>query len=163
MIKKLFLFVFFVLTVCITSAPRTVSATTCNPGCPSGYTCGIDPSTQATSCLGNCADGSVPITTGKSENMCPQDEIVVTAAKPGKTFADVVDKSIVPLFDHFVIPLLYAILFLLFMFGMVRYFFFGGEENREKGKSFVVWGLIGMVAVFSVWGVVNLLLSVLTV
>lgn len=80
-----------------------------------------------------------------------------------KTFAEVVNTGIVPLFDRFVIPLLYAILFLLFMFGMVRYFFTGGEENREKGKSFVVWALIGMVAVFSVWGVVNLLLNVLAV
>jgi Type IV secretion system pilin len=80
-----------------------------------------------------------------------------------KTFKEVVDTGIVPLFDKFVIPLLYAILFLLFMFGMVRYFFTGGEENREKGKSFVVWALIGMVAVFSVWGVVNLLLNVLAV
>lgn len=80
-----------------------------------------------------------------------------------KTFAEVVNTGIVPFFDRFVIPLLYAILFLLFMFGMVRYFFTGGEENREKGKAFVVWALIGMVAVFSVWGVVNLLLNVLAV
>ncbi len=86
-----------------------------------------------------------------------------THAFAAKTFAEVVNTSFVPFFDRFVIPLLYAILFLLFMFGMVRYFFMGGEENREKGKSFVVWAIVGMVAVFSVWGVVNLLLSVLAV
>ena len=63
--------------------------------------------------------------------------------------------------DTFIIPLLYALIFLLFIFGVFRYFFTGGEENREKGKQFVVWSLIGMVAVFSVWGVVNLLLSTL--
>ena len=89
-----------------------------------------------------------------------------THAFAAKTFAEVVSGgrgSVVWYFDTYIIPLLYAILFLLFMFGMVRYFFFGGEENREKGKAFVVWGLIGMVAVFSVWGVVNLLLNVLAV
>lgn len=80
-----------------------------------------------------------------------------------QTFAEVVNNSLVPFFDKFVIPLLYAVMFLLFMFGMVRYFFTGGEENREKGKQFVVWGMVGMVAVFSVWGIVNLLLSVLAV
>jgi Type IV secretion system pilin len=80
-----------------------------------------------------------------------------------KTFAEVVDTGFVPFFDRFVIPLLYAVLFLLFMFGMVRYFFVGGEENRQKGKVFVVWAIVGMVAVFSVWGIVNLLLSVLAV
>jgi hypothetical protein len=84
-------------------------------------------------------------------------------ALAAKTFADVVNTGIVPFFDRFVIPLLYAILFLLFMFGMVRYFFTGGEENREKGKAFVLWAIVGMVAVFSVWGVVNLLLNVLAV
>ena len=86
-----------------------------------------------------------------------------THAFAAKTFAEVVNAGIVPFVDRFVIPLLYAILFLLFMFGMVRYFFVGGEENRQKGKVFVVWALVGMVAVFSVWGVVNLLLSVLAV
>lgn len=83
-----------------------------------------------------------------------------------RTFAEVVDGgqgSIVSYFDSYVIPLLYAVMFLLFMFGMVRYFFTGGEENREKGKQFVLWGMVGMVAVFSIWGVVNLLLSVLAV
>lgn len=80
-----------------------------------------------------------------------------------QTFADVVNTGIVPLFDHFVIPLLYAVLFLLFVFGIMRYFFTGGEENREKGKQFALWGVIGMVAVFGVWGVVNILLGLLAV
>lgn len=81
----------------------------------------------------------------------------------GKTFAQVVDTGIVPFFDNTVIPLLYAIMFLFFIFGVFRYFFTGGDENRQKGRVFVIWSLVGMVAVFSVWGVVNLLLSTLSV
>lgn len=84
-------------------------------------------------------------------------------AATASTFEEVVNLRIVPFFDHFVIPLLYAVMFLLFMFGMVRYFFTGGEENREKGKQFVLWSLVGMVAVFGIWAVVNLLLSVFSV
>lgn len=118
--------------------PDPVLAQTCTPPCPSGTKCGPN-------------------------NECEGADIVVTAKASGHTFADVVNNGIVPFFDKFVIPLLYAVMFLLFMFGMVRYFFTGGEENREKGKQFVVWGMIGMAAVFSIWGVVNLLLSVLAV
>lgn len=82
-----------------------------------------------------------------------------------RTFEELVSGpgGIVSFFDKFVVPLLYAVMFLVFMFGMVRYFFTGGEENREKGKQFVLWALVGMVVVFSVWGLVNLLLSLLAV
>lgn len=89
--------------------------------------------------------------------------IYPTHAFAAKTFAEVVNTGVVPFFDSYVIPLLYALLFLLFIFGMFRYFFTGGDENREKGKYFALWAIIGMVAVFSVWGVVNLLLNVLAV
>lgn len=69
--------------------------------------------------------------------------------------------SIVTLVNDSVVPLIYALAFLLFIFGMVRFFFFGGEENREKGKTFMLWGIIGFVVMFSVWGIVRLLLTAL--
>ena len=37
----------------------------------------------------------------------------------------------------------------------------GGEEGREKGKKTILYGLIGMVVLFGVWGLVNILLSIL--
>lgn len=77
-----------------------------------------------------------------------------------KSFADVT-KDIVELVNTSVVPLIYALAFLLFIFGMVRFFFFGGEENREKGKTFMLWGIIGFVVMFSVWGIVRLLLTAL--
>jgi hypothetical protein len=82
-----------------------------------------------------------------------------TSSGSGVTFASLVDTKIVPFVDTAVIPLLYVLAFLFFMIGVARYFFTGGEENREKGKAFVLWGLIGMVAIFGIWGVVRLLLS----
>lgn len=69
--------------------------------------------------------------------------------------------SIVTLVNDSVVPLFYALAFLLFIFGMVRFFFFGGEENREKGKTFMLWGIIGFVVMFSVWGIVRLLMTAL--
>ncbi len=80
------------------------------------------------------------------------------ATSSGPTFAQLVDR-IVSFVDTAVIPLLYALAFLLFLFGIFRYFFTGGEESREKARPFVMWGLIGFVIIFAVWGIVNLLVS----
>ena len=68
--------------------------------------------------------------------------------------------SIVTLVNTSVIPLIYALALVVFLIGMVRYFFIQqGEEGREKGKQFMLWGIIGFVVMFSVWGIVNLLLA----
>lgn len=88
--------------------------------------------------------------------------ILPLGASAATTFADWVNNDVTHLVDAYVMPFLYAILFLLFIFGMFRYFFTGGEENREKGKVFALWSIITMVAVFAVWGVVHLLLNILT-
>ncbi len=78
----------------------------------------------------------------------------------GTTFASFVN-SIVAFVNAYVIPLLYVIAFLVMLFGLFRYFFTGGEENRTKGKAQLIWGIVGLVLIFSLWGVVNLLLSII--
>lgn len=80
------------------------------------------------------------------------------AQATGASFETVVH-SIISFVDFYVIPLLYALAFLFFLFGLFLYFFTGGEENRAKARPFVVWGLAGFVVLFSVWGIVNLLIS----
>lgn len=62
-----------------------------------------------------------------------------------------------------VIPVIFALAFAAFVWGIVNHFFFhGGEENsREAGRNFILWGLVGMLVLFSVWGIVNILLSTL--
>ncbi|MEK7101289.1 MAG: hypothetical protein AAB921_04315 [Patescibacteria group bacterium] len=76
------------------------------------------------------------------------------------TFANLVD-SIARLVDSAVIPLLYALAFVFFLIGMVRFFFLGGEEQRKKGRVFMLWGVIGFVVLFSVWSIVRLFLGIL--
>ncbi|MBY0110605.1 pilin [Patescibacteria group bacterium] len=78
------------------------------------------------------------------------------------TFAYIVNQEIVPFVDFVVVPLLYAIAFLLFLIGVVRFLFSMEDEKRNEGKKFIFWGIIGFVVLFSVWGLVKLLLSVLT-
>ena len=74
------------------------------------------------------------------------------------TFATVVN-NFISFIHNSVIPLLFALAFLFFLAGLVRYFFSGGDENRQKGREFALWGMIGLSVLFGVWAIVNLLLA----
>ena len=78
-----------------------------------------------------------------------------------KSLKDIVDGTIVPIGDM-IITLLYALAFLFFLFGMVKFFFSPTEEARVNGKKFAFWGIIGFAVLFATWGLVNVLLAVLT-
>jgi len=57
------------------------------------------------------------------------------------------------------IPFIIGIGFLFFVWGIFKYFIFGGanEEAREQGKGLIIWATIGFVMIIIFWGVVNLL------
>lgn len=140
----------------IASVPERVFAQTCAGGCDPNYSC-VYNEKNVPACLQDCPGGVARDAFGA----CPVEELVITASKrTGPTFADFVN-TLVGFVDTYVMPLLYSLAFLFFIFGMFRYFFTGGEENREKGKAFALWAIIGMVVLFSVWGLVNLLLTAL--
>jgi len=70
-------------------------------------------------------------------------------------------KGIVTFINSYVIPFIFAIAFIVFIWGVFQYFIAGGanEESREKGKQLVFWGIIGFVVMLTLWGVVNLLVA----
>ncbi|HVX90945.1 MAG TPA: hypothetical protein VHC20_04975 [Candidatus Paceibacterota bacterium] len=74
------------------------------------------------------------------------------------TFAQVVN-NFISFINNSLIPLLFALAFLFFLVGLVRFFFSDGDENRQKGRQFALWGMIGLIVLFSIWGIVNLLLA----
>jgi hypothetical protein len=74
------------------------------------------------------------------------------------TFAELVYGTIVPIIDAVIVPLLYALAFLFFLYGVARYFFSGKEDDRKEGRSFALWGIIALAVLFSVWGLVRVLL-----
>ena len=82
------------------------------------------------------------------------------------TFAQFVGSGstgVIGLLNTVVVPVIFALAFLAFIWGMVNYFFLHGDDEtkRREGKQFILWGLIGLVILFSVWGIVNILLSTL--
>ena len=71
--------------------------------------------------------------------------------------------GVIGLLSLVVVPVIFALAFLVFIWGVVKHFFLhpGDETKRAEGRQFVLWGILGMVVLFSVWGLVNLLLSTL--
>ena len=69
--------------------------------------------------------------------------------------------QIIAIIDQVLVPLLFAVAFIVFLFGVYRYFIEGGadEEKRKSGRDFVVFGLIGFFLMITVWGIVNVLVA----
>jgi hypothetical protein len=61
------------------------------------------------------------------------------------------------------IPLVFGIALLVFLWGVFKYFILGGsdESKRESGKHLMLYSVIGFVVMVSIWGIVNLASSVL--
>lgn len=58
--------------------------------------------------------------------------------------------------ENSVIPMIFALAIVLFIWGVVQYVINDSEEGKkEKGKLFMVWGIIGLVVMTSVWGIVK--------
>lgn len=65
--------------------------------------------------------------------------------------------------DTTVVPFVFAIAFIVFIWGMFLYFIAGAsnDEQRSKGRKLLLWGLIAFVVMVSVWGIVNLFANTL--
>jgi len=47
---------------------------------------------------------------------------------------------------------------MVFLWGITKYIFKGDSEGeREKGKQFMIWGIVGLFVMFGVWGIIELL------
>jgi hypothetical protein len=86
---------------------------------------------------------------------------VAAAQTGGSEFGEISNflGNIISFLNGTIVPLVFAIAFLVFIWGIFTFFIRGGddEEKRKKGQMFMLWGIIGFVVMVSVWGIVNLL------
>lgn len=80
---------------------------------------------------------------------------------PVVAFAQVEDlkglaDTVIKVINGTLVPLVFALAFIVFIWGIFRYFIAGGEEGKEQGKSLMIWGLVGFFVMASVWGLVNI-------
>lgn len=67
--------------------------------------------------------------------------------------------GIIIFINDYLVPLIFAIAFIMFLYGVFRGFIANGgnEAKRTEGRKFVVYGVIGFAIMLSVWGLVNLI------
>ncbi len=70
-----------------------------------------------------------------------------------------VGSKIINIINNVLVPVLFSIAFIVFIWGAFQTFIFGAQdaEVKDKGKNLMLWGLIGFVVMLSVWGLVNIL------
>lgn len=60
------------------------------------------------------------------------------------------------------LPLIISLTLLVFLWGIFRFVLGGSsEEQRTEGRKFMLYGIIGLAVMVSVWGLVNILTSTL--
>lgn len=58
----------------------------------------------------------------------------------------------------YIIPLVFAIALLIFLWGVVMYVIAGDDEEKKKsGRMYIIYGIIGLAVMASVWGLVGML------
>ncbi len=68
-----------------------------------------------------------------------------------KSYSD----SIVSIINQTLVPALIAIAFIVFLWGIYKYFIADTSDlEKKEGKQFAMWGIIGFVIIFSVWALV---------
>ena len=61
--------------------------------------------------------------------------------------------------NNILIPLVFAIALLVFIYGVFDYFILGGadEPKREEGRKLMLYAIVGFVVMISIFGIVNLI------
>lgn len=71
--------------------------------------------------------------------------------------------SITTFINDVLIPLVFAIALLVFLYGVFRYFIASGmgggsgDDDREEGKKMMLYSILGFVLMVSIFGIVNLI------
>lgn len=56
-----------------------------------------------------------------------------------------------------VVPLIFSLAIVMFIWGVVQYVIGAQEEaQREKGRMFMIWGIVALTVMVSVWGLVSI-------
>lgn len=68
-----------------------------------------------------------------------------------------VASTIIFVVNYVLVPVLFALAFIVFLWGVANaYIFSGGEEEaRKSGHKLILWGIIAFVVMISLWGLVN--------
>lgn len=136
----------FVLATSFIAPAFVVGAQSCNaldgPQCPTGYTCSSGDTYDTGTCVSSGGGGGSGDTPGSVN----------------QTYLRFYYDLVLTIVNSFLVPILIAVAFIMFLWGAYKYFIWGAESESEKadGRKFVMWGVIGLVIIFSTWALVNI-------
>ena len=56
----------------------------------------------------------------------------------------------------FATPIVVALALLYFFWGLAKYILSAGEkESKDEGRKIMIWGIIALFVMVSVWGIIN--------
>ena len=74
-----------------------------------------------------------------------------------KDFKQLINDNIISGIVAPILPLLVGLAVVVFVYGVLTTMLSEGGEKKEEGKQFMLWGIIGIFVMVSVWGLVNVL------
>ena len=67
-------------------------------------------------------------------------------------------QTVIRILNSYIIPLIIGIAVIYFLAGLIKYVTAGGdEEKRKEARNTMIYGIIAIFVMVSVWGLVNLL------
>ncbi len=61
-----------------------------------------------------------------------------------------------------IIGIIFALAVILFFYGIAKFLFYSeNDDKRQEGRSHMIWGVIGMFIMVSVFGIIRLILDTL--
>jgi len=69
--------------------------------------------------------------------------------------------TVLGIINGILVPTLFAVAFIVFLWGIFQFYIFEGQdvEGQRKGHMLMLWGLIGFAVMFSVWGIINIIVA----
>ena len=60
------------------------------------------------------------------------------------------------------IPFVITLALLVFLWGVLKYVFQSDASGKEEARGYMIWGIVGLFIMVSVWGLVNILVRSLS-
>lgn len=101
-------------------------------------------------------------TGGSYQNNPLENNTGISTNLKASTFQELVTNFIVQI-GNMTIRLFVALSLLVFLWGLAKYMFKGqgSDTARVEGRKLMLWGIIGLFVMTSVWGLVSILSSIL--
>ncbi len=74
-------------------------------------------------------------------------------------FKSLIMNLVVGCFYYLVVRIIIGLALVFFLWGIFKIIRASGKEDKDTGKQFILWGIIGLFVIFSVMGIVNILQS----